>query len=95
MPRSTFENDYFRIFKEKIEFDFFSIIRLGLGCTFLTTKHLYLNWLTIAAITMTVHEKQERLRSTRSSSLAAHQMHIREGNFIGIKSTLPYAQLFT
>ena len=85
----------FAYLKRKSNSIFFSIIRLGLGCTFLTTKHLYLNWLTIAAITMTVHEKQERLRSTRSSSLAAHQMHIGEGNFIGIKSTLPYAQLFT
>ena len=46
--------------KRKSNSIFFSIIRLGLGCTFLTTKHLYLNWLTKAAIKKTVHEKQER-----------------------------------
>ena len=49
----------FAYLKRKSNSIFFSIIRLGLGCTFLTTKHLYLNWMTKAAITMAVHEKQE------------------------------------
>ena len=55
----------FAYLKRKLNSIFFSIIRLGLGCTFLTTKHLYLNWLTKAAITMMVHEKQEIAKSAQ------------------------------
>ena len=54
----------FAYLKRKSNSIFFSIIRLGLGCTFLTTKHLYLNWLTSSNYN---YNYKERLRSTRSS----------------------------